>query len=227
MLYGCIGVSMSVLTIASSKGGPGKTTICQALVASLAGELRIVALDADPTQALSRWAANAYEGPPVEVLAETDETRLAHLIASKADAADLVLVDTAGFGNRAATVAMTSADAVLVPSLSGEADVTEAEKTIRLVEGLARAARREIPARVLLNRVRRTTLARHAAAEIKAAGLHCLAATLSDLVAYGEMTYSGRLSASGQSAAEVAALIAELRELGSIPVSALQQHVIA
>jgi len=222
-----MGVSMSVLTIASWEGGPGKTTVCQALVASLAGELWIVALDADPTQALSRWAANAYEGPPVEVLAEPDETRLAHLIASKADAVDLVLVDTAGFGNRAATVAMTSADAVLVPSLSGEADVTEAEKTIRLVEGLARAARREIPARVLLNRVRRTTLARHAAAELKAAGLPRMAATLSDLVAYGEMTYSGRLSASGQSAAEVATLIAELRELGWIPVSALQQHVIA
>jgi chromosome partitioning protein len=178
------------------------------------------------TQALSRWAANAYEGLPVEVFAESDETRLAHLIASKADAFDLVLVDTAGFGNRAATVAMTSADAVIVPSLSGEADVTEAEKTIRLVEGLARAARREIPARVLLNRVRRTTLTRHAATELKAAGLPLLAATLSDLVAYGEMTYSGRLSASSQSAAEVAALIAELRELGWIPVSALQQHVI-
>ena len=208
---------MSVLTIAGSKGGSGKTTVCQALVVSLAGELRIAALDADPTQALSRWVANAYEGSPLEVLAESDETRLAHLIASKADSFDLVLVDTAGFGNRAATVAMTSADAVLVPSLSAEADVTEAEKTIRLVEGLARAARREIPSRVLLNRVRRTTLTRHAATELKAANLPLLATTLSDLVAYGEMTYSGRLSSSSQSTAEVAALITELRELGWIP----------
>jgi chromosome partitioning protein len=55
-----------------------------------------------------------------------------------------------------------------------------------------------------------TTLARHAAAELKAAGLPRMAAILSDLVAYGEMTYSGRLSASSQSAAEVAALITEL-----------------
>jgi chromosome partitioning protein len=218
---------MPVLTIASSKGGPGKTTVCQALAAGLAGQFRIVALDADPTQALSRWANNTYEGPPFEAMAEPDETRLAHLIAAKAESYDFVLVDTAGFGNRAATVAMTSADAVLVPSLSGEADVTEAEKTMRLVEGLARAARRDIPARVLLNRVRRTTLARHAAAEIKAAGLHRLTTTLSDLVAYGEMTYSGRLPVTGQCAAEIAALVAELRELGWIPESALQQHVVA
>lgn len=210
-------VVMSVLTVASSKGGPGKTTICQILAGSLAGDLRLVVLDADPTQALSRWATSAYEGPPFEALAEPDETRLAHLIAAKADIADLVIVDTAGFGNRAASVAMTSADAVLVPTLSGEADITEAEKTIRLVEGLARAARRDIPVCVLLNRMRKTTLARHAASEITAAGLNTLTVTLSDLVAYGEMTYSGRVPLVGSAGAEIAALLTELRALGWVP----------
>ncbi len=63
-------------------------------------------------------------------------------------------------------LAMTSADAITVPSLAGEADVTEAEKTIRLAGGLAHAARRDIPARVLLNRVKRTQLVRHAAQEL-------------------------------------------------------------
>jgi chromosome partitioning protein len=210
---------MSVLTVASSKGGPGKTTLCQLLAGTLAGELRLIVLDADPTQALSRWATTAYEGPAFETQAEPDEARLAHLIAAKADLGELVIVDTAGFGNRAASVAMTSADAVLVPALSGEADITEAEKTIRLVEGLARAARREIPARVVLNRVKKTTLARHAAAEIAAAGLPQLKTSLSDLVAYGEMTYSGRAPTAGLAGTEVAALIAELRELGWLPVN--------
>jgi chromosome partitioning protein len=150
-------------------------------------------------------------------VAEPDETRLAHLIAAKADTADIVVVDTAGFGNRAATVAMTSADAVIVPTLSGEADVTEAEKTIRLVEGLARAARREIPARVLLNRVKRTTLARHAAKEIEGAGLPRLDAALSDLVAFGELTFSGRLPETGPAATEITALVLELRCENWIP----------
>src|ERR1700712_4308515 len=162
---------MTVLTIASSKGGPGKTTLCQVLAGSLAAGCKLVVLDADPTQALSRWASSTYEGAPFEAIAETDETLLAHLIGLKADTADLVLVDTAGFGNRAATVAMTSADAVLVPTLAGEADITEAEKTTRLVDGLARAARREIPARIVFNRVRRTSLTRHAEAEAERAKL--------------------------------------------------------
>jgi chromosome partitioning protein len=208
---------MSVLTIATQKGGAGKTLICQVLASVLAPDMRVVAIDADPTGALSRWASRAYEGSVFEALAEADETRLAHLIAAKADSADLVLVDTAGFGNRAATVAMTSADAVLVPSLVGEADITEAERTIQLVTALARAARRDIPVRVLMNRVKRTTLARHAAAEMSTAGLNRLEANLSDLVAYGELTYSGKLPDKGTACVEVAALIKELRTLGWVP----------
>jgi len=217
---------MSVLVVGSSKGGPGKTTLCQILAGTLAQNMRLVVLDADPTQALSRWLANAYEGPAIEAHAEPDETRLAHLIAAKAESADLVLVDTAGFGNRAATVAMTSADAVLVPSLAGEADVTEAEKTVRLVEGLARAARRDIPVRIMFNRVRKTTLARHAATEVKAAGLLRIEASLSDLVAYGEMTYSGRLPTNGPAGVEIAALVRELRQLGWLPDNTSIRNVI-
>jgi len=210
---------MPVLTIASSKGGPGKTTLCQVLAGTLAGTCRLVVLDADPTQALSRWASTAYEGAPFEAIAEPDETRLAHLIASRADEADVVLVDTAGFGNRAATVAMTSADAVLIPTLAGEADITEAEKTVRLVEGLARAARREIPARVVFNRVRRTSLSRHAEGEMLQAKLPRLRSILSDLVAYGELSYSGRVPSTGTAGAEVAALLAELREMDWVPAA--------
>ena len=209
---------MPVLTIASSKGGPGKTTVAMLLAGRLAADgLKVVVLDADPTTALTRWAQHAYEGPAFTTRAETDEAQLAHLIDDESRIADLVLVDTAGFGNRAATVAMTSADAVLIPTLSGEADITEAEKTVRLVEGLARAARRDIPARVLLNRVKRTQLARHAVREIERAALPLLTTTLGDLVAYGEMTFSGRIPDQGAAAEELTRLVAELRAIGWIP----------
>lgn len=207
---------MTVIAIASSKGGPGKTMIAQVLAASLAAPLRLTVIDADPTEAFSRWARSAYEGAPFQTLTETDDTRLAHMIAEAAERADLVLLDTAGFNNRAATVAMMSADAVIVPSLVGEADVTEAERTIRLVDGLARASRREIPARVLLNRVRKTTLARHAAAELVKADLPRLTSTLGDYVGLSEVSYSGRLPSSGPAVNEIRALITELIRLGWI-----------
>jgi hypothetical protein len=109
---------MSVLTIASSKGGPGKTTLAMLLASTLAADgYSVLLVDADPTEALSRWIKNTYEGPAIQGVAETDETRLAHLIGERADEPDLLLVDTAGFGNRAAAVAMTSSDAILVPAL--------------------------------------------------------------------------------------------------------------
>jgi chromosome partitioning protein len=176
----------------------------------------VAAIDADPTAGLHRWATTTYEGPPFVCQAEADEERLAHLIGAAATKAALVLVDTAGFGNRAATVAMTSADAVLVPMLPGEGDVTEAERTVRLVSALAVAARREIPVRVVLNRQRdNTALSRHAASE--AGSLPRLKTTISDLVAFGEISFTGRIPSGGKAGAEAAALLRELRGLGWLP----------
>jgi chromosome partitioning protein len=208
---------VTVLVIASSKGGPGKTTLASLIIGTLATEgVPVVAIDADPTSGLHRWATKTYEGPPFECHAEADEERLAHLIGSAAEKAALVLVDTAGFGNRAATVAMTSADAVLVPMLPGEGDVTEAERTVRLAGALSTAARREIPVRVVMNRQRdNTALSRHAATE--AVDLPRLKTTISDLVAFGEMTFTGRVPSGGKAGAETSALLRELRGLGWLP----------
>ena len=102
-------MSAKVLTVASTKGGAGKTTIVMALAGTLAAEgLRVAVVDADPNRAYASWAEAAYEGAPVAVRAEADEARLAEAIDELAPAADLVLVDTAGFGNRAALLAVAA-----------------------------------------------------------------------------------------------------------------------
>ena len=162
---------MTIITIASSKGGPGKTTLTQLIVGTLAADgITVAALDADPTGGLSRWASRLYEGPAFTCHHEAEDARLAHLIHRVAQEAEVVVVDTAGFGNRAATVAMTAADGVLIPMVPGEGDVTEAARTVELVAGVASAARRDIPSRVVLNRVRLSTaLSKHAATEAASA----------------------------------------------------------
>lgn len=208
---------MAVIAVASTKGGPGKTMLSTVLAAGAATDgLAVVAIDADPTATLHRWVTTAYEGAPFACVVETEEAALAHAIARHRDTADLVVVDTAGFGNRAASVAMTSADFVLVPMQPDEADLTEAERTLKLASGLAAAARREIQARVLYNRLRAaTTLTRHVLKE--SAHLPRLEAALSDLTAYGEMRFQGALPRKGKAADEIAALFAELRALGWVP----------
>lgn len=215
-------MSAKVLTVASTKGGTGKTTIVMALAGTLAAEgLRVAVVDADPNRAYASWAEAAYEGPPVAVRAEADEARLAAAIDELAPAADLVLVDTAGFGNRAALLAMAAADAVLVPCTPSRADVEQAAKTLQLVEGAARAARRAIPARVVPSRLKHATaVSRHAVAELDAAALPRTEAGIGDRVAFAEMTFSGRPPAAGDAGQEIAALVAELRGFGWLPTPA-------
>jgi chromosome partitioning protein len=71
---------------------------------------------------------------------------------------------------------------------------------------------------VVINRVRRnTTLARHVSAEIDRLALPRLDATISEAVAYGEMSFSGVLPTTGGAAEEITALMAELRGQGWLP----------
>jgi chromosome partitioning protein len=50
---------MTILTLANSKGGGGKTTIAACLAAELKRRGKeVVLLDADPQQSLTTWRAN-------------------------------------------------------------------------------------------------------------------------------------------------------------------------
>ncbi len=216
---------MSIVAIASSKGGVGKTTLVQLLAARLALDgIRVAILDADANKAAAGWVESIYEGPPIRIVAETDDSRVAHLMPEMADLADVLLVDSAGFGNIAAAVAMAGADHVLIPTLPGRADLLEAERTVQRARGLAKASRREIGVSVVLNRVQRATgLTRHAIAEAETLGLPRLATMLSQSVAYGEIGFTGRLPSSAPAADELSALLAELRRMAWLPsVSAYQ-----
>ena len=217
---------MAVLTITSRKGGCGKTMIASALAATLAGEGVAVALmDADPNGTANRWATETYAGPAIASHVEADAERLADLLPTLGERHPVLIVDTAGFGNQAATVAAAGADLVLVPVTPGEGDVVEAQRTVAYVSGLGRSTRRAIPVRVLANRIRRaTTLSRHVLSELDKLGLPRLQTVLSEAVAYGEISFSGALPKEGAAADEIAALVAELREGGWLP-AATQQGV--
>jgi len=209
---------VGVLTLAGSKGGCGKSTLARSVTALLAIEgASFAVIDADPNRAVERWLTSIYEGPPVTHRAEDNEDKLAHLIAELRDQYDLVIVDTAGFENLGSSVAIASADAVLIPCKSSEADLYEARTTSNKVKSLAVTTRRSIPAFVVLNSVRTTAVAAHAAQQIAEAGLSRLEASLGHRADYETMTHSGRLPTSGAAHREVVALVQELRQRGAMP----------
>ncbi len=220
---------MPVITVASGKGGVGKTMAAISLSAALAAEgIDVGLLDADPNRGAHRWATETYGGnPPLPAYAEADTERLARLVPELADRHAVLIADTAGFGNRSTVICIGAADGVLVPASPGEGDIVEAEKMVAFVKSTAKAIRLGIEVSVLANRIRKgTTLSRHLLTQIDALNLPRLKTTLSEAVAFGELGFASALPTTGQAAQEIAALLTELRRLEWLPLpAAVPVHV--
>lgn len=211
--------AMPVLTITSRKGGCGKTMLAEALASVLVERgVDAAILDADPNATAHRWATSVREGAPIQAYAEADAERLADLLPTLREKHAALIVDTAGFGNQAAAVAIAAADLVLVPVTPGEGDLVEAQRTVAYANGMGRSTRRTIEVRVVANRIRRgTTLSRHVLAELDKLELPRLQTTMSEAVAYGEIGFSGTVPKDGAAAEEISALTAELQAAGALP----------
>lgn len=214
---------MPVITVASGKGGVGKTLVAIGIAAALAAEgVDVGLLDADPNKGAHRWVTGTYGGgSPLPAYAEADTERLAGLVPILAERHAVLIADTAGFGNRSTVICIGAADGVLVPASPGEGDIVEAQKMVAFVQGTAKTIRRDIEVRVLTNRIRRgTTLSRHLVSQIDALELPRLRTALSEAVAFGELGFASALPTTGQAAQEIAALLAELRTLEWLPSAA-------
>jgi chromosome partitioning protein len=212
----------SILTVATSKGGAGKTTLTAALAAYLARQQYAVAVvDADPNRGFSGWH-QGYEGAALTVSAESRSVEVVDHAQAEADRHDVVLLDTAGFQNLTAAAAITVADFVLVPVMPDAGSVVEAIKTIQQAGSLGRAARRSIPcAAILVRWDGRLRAHRAARADLLEAGVPLLAHVLPPSTAFEAASFTGRLPTAGPVEAAVAEIAAELTELRALPVLSL------
>ena len=214
---------MSIITIATSKGGAGKTTIAQLIAGTIASKgYRVAAIDADFNHSLADWV-RTFERYPIKVAAELNETKIIPLAEELADQHDLLVIDTAGAALQATVFAIGCADLVLIPCQLSSSDVVEAAKTRQLVQSAATMTRQEIPVRVVLTDYQpKTVIAGHVERELGACGLEALTTRLHRLVAFKEMTFTGEVPESGLARDQVEALLAELGELGALPFMPMQ-----
>ena len=204
--------------IASIKGGAGKSTLAASLAVHwLQAGRRVALLDTDPNGTLTRWHGKGSALASATLRTELDEHAILPRVRELRETHDVTLVDCAGFGNQAMVFAVGSADQVLIPVMADEASVYEAVRTRKVVESAAAMANREIPARTVLTRLKRSGVAQHARAQLEALGARPMKAQLADRAVFQEATFHGSapsdLAPSSLAAREVRALAEELAEL--------------
>ncbi len=214
---------MSIITIATSKGGAGKTTVAQVLLGAFAVRgFRVAAIDADFNQTLANWC-ETFSSYPISIRAELDETKIVPAAGELEEGHDVVVIDTAGSATQATVFAIGCADIVLVPIQASSADVIEAIKTMRLIESAAKMVRREIPAMVVFTDYQpNTNVSAHTRREVIKYGMFMLRTKLNRLVAFKEMTFTGIVPTTGTAGELVRSFVDEVGELADIPSEPIQ-----
>jgi len=209
---------MSIITVATSKGGAGKTTVAQVLLGALADRgFQVAAIDADFNRTLANWC-ETFSEYPIDCRAELDETKIVPTAGEFEETHDVVVIDTAGAATQTTVFAIGCADVVLVPIQASSADVVEAIKTTRLIDSAAKMVRRKIPAMVVFTDYPpNTNVSTHTEREVEKYGLSMLETKLNRLVAFKEMTFTGIVPATGKAGELIGRFLAEVEELGGIP----------
>jgi chromosome partitioning protein len=144
---------MTIIAVANSKGGVGKSTLCLLIASELAQNgANVLIIDADQKQqSCLQWVNRCKRAgtlPPslMAVSANTpDDLKMALTTAS----ADIILIDVQGSMNDLLIAAIVSSDVTLVPA---KANVMEMIETVKLFEWAQNSLKRA-PLRLILNRV--------------------------------------------------------------------------
>jgi chromosome partitioning protein len=212
-----------VITLATSKGGVGKSSLGRSLAAHWFSVGHKPALiDADPQRTL----ANRYDPKgrmgSVPIVAEPEE-RVSETIEELRWQHAPVIVDTAGFRNRTTIGALVATDLAIIPLKPAVEDVDAAIATYDLIREINETDEREgrpiKVAMVLTMTMRGTVIARHVREQLSGAGYPLLKAEMLNRVAYPEAGIEG-LSPSitdpdGAAARDIAAIVQELMNLES------------
>lgn len=213
----------SVITIASQKGGSGKSTITMQLAGALSsrgGGARVLVIDADQQGTCLKWVAMAPEESlfPATVMGITEPIIHRQLPRIRRDY-DFILVDTPPHAEAVARSAIIAADLVIIPVLPSPVDLWSAATTRKIVLD-AQVQRPEIACCLLLSRVvPHTALAQETLEALEVYDIPILATRLHQRQAYPRSALRGctvldlDTKTGSQAAEEVKKLTAEIVEV--------------
>jgi chromosome partitioning protein len=203
----------TIITVATMKGGSGKSTVasCLAVHWHLRGRHPTL-LDADPQRSIMRLISRERALGGVAVMEDaTDEA--ASTARRLAANGSLVIIDTPGFRSRTTLDCLAVADFVLVPVKPSPLDVDRMLDTLGSLTTRA-GGQRSLARCVLTQTTRDSVIARHVREELTAAGVPVLKNEMVNRVAYPEAMLWGAtpslISWKGPAAREVAAIADEV-----------------
>ncbi len=187
-----------VISLASTKGGVGKTTLTFVLASAFArrfsgnSEYRVACIDADPRGMLG---AIIRKSGTRNILSLTSSAEtLLETLREAQHRAELVLIDLQGSANQAMLYAAGKSDLVIIPAQPSAFDVSEARTSAAVVHQAADLVGRQIALRVILTRtpVLKQHVTAHSKAQFEKAGLPVLPVELVHRNAFQAMTYTGK-----------------------------------
>lgn len=202
-----------IVTVATMKGGSGKSTVasCLAVYWHLRGR-RPTLIDADPQRSIMGLAARERALGGVAVIEDATENavKTARRLSSQGG---LVVVDTPGFRSQTTLDCLAATDFLLVPVKPSPFDVDRMLDTLGFLTDRP-DGRRPLFRCLLTQTTRDSVISRHIRAELTEAGLPVLRSEMQNRVAYPEASLWGAtpslISWKGPAAKEIAAIAEEL-----------------
>jgi chromosome partitioning protein len=187
---------MATLSIASAKGGCGKTTVSILLGAELALDgYKVTLLDCDTNQHASAFGAKA-KIPGLTIVGNVTEANvLAALKKAEVDR-DVVLIDLPGGSSTLALKALQRSHFVLVPTQASLPDVRDAMKTIAQIDDAQDLARSPIARAMVWTRFLpgfESKSARHVRESLEGQGVTILKSALMERAAFREIHITGQV----------------------------------
>jgi chromosome partitioning protein len=203
----------AIITVATMKGGSGKSTVasCLAVAWHLEGRKPIL-IDADPQRSIVRIAARErmLGGLTVTEDATPDASKTAQRMSL---ANGPIIIDTPGFRSTTTLSCLDIADFILVPVKASPFDVDRMLDMLALLS-IRPDGRRPLVRCLLTQTVRDSVIARHIRSELVGAGLPVLRSEMANRVAYPEATLWGAspslIDPRGPAAYEIAAIADEV-----------------
>lgn len=207
------GEQLATISVASAKGGCGKTTLSILLGSELALDgYKVALLDSDLNQHASAFGRKAAIAG-LSVIPDITEGNVLSVLRKAEEGHDVVLIDLPGGSSTLALKALQRSHFVLVPTQASLPDVRDAVKTIAQIDDAQDLARSPIARAIVWTRLLsgfESRAARHVRESLEGKDLSVLGSSLMERAAFREIHISGQVPRQNSPASSAATNVTAL-----------------